>query len=89
MVCQLSLRVLGNMSINHDGKQECIDNLVIRSSSYFLDEMYTDQYEDALNASLVIMSCSIHLDGKKQIVNEVDDQDEPRIIKLMINRLMN
>ena len=89
MVCQLSLRVLGNMSKNYEGKQECIDNFVIRSSSYFLDEMYTDQYEDALNASLVIMSCSVHLDGKKQIVNEVDEQGEPRIIKLMINRLLN
>jgi len=72
MICQLSLRVLGNMSLNHKGKQECIDNQVIKSSSWFLDESYTEQYEDALNASLVIMSCSIHLDGKKQIVDEVD-----------------
>jgi hypothetical protein len=35
------------------------------------------------------MSCSIHLDGKKQIVNELNQNNEPRIIKLMINRLMN
>jgi len=61
---------------------------VIKSSSWFLDEGYTDEYEDSLNASLVIMSCSINLDGKKQIVNEVDQKDEPRIIKLMINRLI-
>jgi hypothetical protein len=72
MVCQLSLRVLGNVSKNHRGKQECIDNFVIKSSSYFLDENYSDSYEDALNASLVIMSCSIHLDGKKQIAEEID-----------------
>ena len=26
MVCQLSLRVLGNIIVNHQGKQECIDN---------------------------------------------------------------
>ena len=26
MLCQLCLRVLGNMSVNHSGKQECIDN---------------------------------------------------------------
>jgi len=38
MLCQLCLRVLGNMSINHDGKQECIDNQVIKSSAWFLDE---------------------------------------------------
>lgn len=72
MVCQLSLRVLGNISVNHQGKQECIDNEVIKSSSWFLDETYTDSYEDSLNASLVIMSTSIHLDGKKQIVNELN-----------------
>jgi len=88
MINQLSLRVLGNMSVNHAGKQECIENFVIKSSSYFLDESYTYLYEDALNASLVIMSCSIHLDGKKQIVYEEDQNGEPRIIKLMINRLM-
>jgi hypothetical protein len=88
MICQLCLRVLGNMSVNHKGKQECIDHKVIKASSWFLDEGYSDLYEDALNASLDIMSCSIHLDGKKQIVNEVDENGEPRIIKLMINRLM-
>lgn len=87
MICCLSLRVLGNMSVNHAGKQECIDNHVINSSSWFLDESYTDLYEDALNTSLVIMSCSIHLDGKKQIVKELDEEGGPRIIKLMINRL--
>lgn len=76
------------MSVNHQGKQECIDHKVIKASSWFLDEEFTDQYEDALNTSLVIMSCSIHLEGKKQIVNEVDENGEPRIIKLMINRLM-
>jgi hypothetical protein len=53
------------MSKNHAGKQECIDNFVIRSSSWFLDETYSDSYEDALNASLVILSCTIHLEGKK------------------------
>ena len=89
MICQLSLRVLGNMSKNHKGKQECIDNQVINSSSWFLDPMYTDAQEDALNASLVIMSCSIHLDGKKQVVKELDQNDEPRIIKLIIQRLQN
>jgi len=79
--------VLGNLSINHQGKQECIDNKVIKACSWFLDEEYSDSYEDALNASLVIMSCSIHLEGKKQIVNELDQNGEPHIIKLMINRL--
>ena len=62
----LCLRVLGNMSINHQGKQECIDNEVIQSCSWFLDEDFNaDSFDYALNASLVLMSCSIHLDGKK------------------------
>ena len=89
MICQLSLRVLGNMSINHQGKQECIDNQVIKSCSWFLDPEYSESMTDALNASLVLMSCSIHLDGKKQIVNDIDQEGEPIIIKLMISRLQN
>ena len=73
MICQLCLRVLGNMSINHQGKQECIDHKVISKSAWYIDEERPSSiYEDSLNASLVLMSCSIHLDGKKQIVNEVD-----------------
>jgi hypothetical protein len=89
MLCQLCLRVLGNMSVNHEGKQECIDNWVIKNSAWFLNEQNTESLEDALNASLVIMSCSVHLDGKKQIVEELDELQEPKIIKLMIARLEN
>lgn len=89
IICQLGLRVLGNLSINHDGKQECIDNKVIKACSVFLDEGDGDNIEDALNASLIIMSCSIHLEGKKQIVNEVGPDGEPVIIKLIINRLQD
>lgn len=55
----------------------------------FLDDEYTDSMDDSLNASLIIMSCSIHLEGKKQIVNEVNQDGEPIIIKLMINRLQS
>jgi hypothetical protein len=89
IICQLCLRVLGNISKNHQGKQESIDNFVIKSASFFLDPSFSESYEDALNASLVIMSSSIHLDGKKQIVNEVDANGQPRIIRLIIGRLLN
>jgi len=34
---ELCLRVLGNMSINHDGKQECIDHQVVLSAWRYLD----------------------------------------------------
>jgi len=60
---ELSLRVLGNISINPDGKQECIDTKVILNAWKYLDSKV---YQERLNASLVLMSCTIHLDGKKQ-----------------------
>ena len=56
--------MLGNMSINHEGKQECIDNKVIARAYGFLTESPERSYEDALNTSLILMSCSIHLEGK-------------------------
>ena len=49
------------MSINHDGKQECIDDKVILAAWKYLDSQV---YEERLNASLVLMSCTIHLNGK-------------------------
>lgn len=52
------------MSINHEGKQECIDNKVIARAYGFLTESPERSYEDALNTSLILMSCSIHLEGK-------------------------
>jgi hypothetical protein len=60
---ELSLRVLGNISINPHGKQECIDTKVVLNAWKYLD---SDHYQERLNASLVLLSCTIHLDGKKQ-----------------------
>lgn len=62
---ELCLRVLGNVSINHAGKQECIDNKVIEHAWRYLD---APQYQKRHNASLVLMACTIHLEGKKQAV---------------------
>ena len=56
------MRVLGNMSINHEGKQECIDEKVILSAWKYLDSPI---YEERLNSSLVLMSTTIHLNGKQ------------------------
>ena len=52
------------MSINHEGKQECIENQVIARSYVFLQASKEHRYDDCLNASLILMSCSIHLEGK-------------------------
>ena len=85
-IAELCLRVLGNMSLNHEGKQECIENRVIERSHKFLVDDPNRTYEDALNTSLILMSCSIHLEGKNQIVN-ADHHGSPYIICTMINRL--
>lgn len=63
-IAELCLRVLGNMSINHLGKDECIEHRVIERSYAYLIAAPTRSYEDALNTSLILMSCSIHLEGK-------------------------
>jgi len=68
-IAELCLRVIGNMSINHDGKEECIENGVIATCYKYLELSGERSYEDALNTSLILMSCSIHLEGKNQIVD--------------------
>lgn len=83
-VQELSLRVLGNISINHDGKQECIDDKVILNAWKYLDSTI---YEERLNASLVLMSCTIHLNGKQQAVWYEEVKGEPKIIQKIIERL--
>ena len=63
-IAELSLRVLGNISLNHEGKNECIEQKVIERSYGYLIASQQRSYEDALNTSLILMGCSIHLEGK-------------------------
>jgi len=63
-IAELCLRVIGNMSINHTGKEECIEHKIIATSFVYLALSETRSYEDALNTSLILMSTSIHLEGK-------------------------
>lgn len=65
------------MSINHEGKQECIDDKVILNAWSYLNSTV---YEERLNASLVIMSCTIHLNGKQQAVWYEEVKGEPKIL---------
>jgi hypothetical protein len=69
------------MSINHEGKQECINEKVILSAWKYLDSKYLQK---RLNASLVLMSCTIHLDGKKQAVMFEEVEGEPQILQMII-----
>ena len=68
-IAELCLRVIGNMSINHQGKEECIEHKIIATSFAYLALSEERSYEDALNTSLILMSTSIHLEGKNQIVD--------------------
>jgi len=63
-IAELCLRTLGNISVNHDGKEECIEHRVIATCYKYLALTKKRSYEDALNTSLILMSCSIHLEGK-------------------------
>jgi len=81
----LSLRVLGNISINHDGKQECIDDKVILHAWKYLE---SDVYEERLNASLVLMSCTVHLNGKQQAIQFQEPKGQPKIVQVMVERLL-
>ena len=80
---ELSLRVLGNISINPHGKQECIDTKVVLNAWKYLD---SDHYQERLNASLVLLSCTIHLDGKKQAA-QFELGGLPLILQKIIQRL--
>ena len=86
-IAQLCLRVVGNFSINSTGKQECIENQISRRAYKFLIDGPGRTYEDALNTSLILMSVSIHLEGKQNIVNLMDEQGVSIIIAAMIKRL--
>ena len=68
-VAELCLRAIGNMSINHEGKEECIEHKIIATSFVYLALSDERSYADALNTSLILMSTSIHLEGKNQIVD--------------------
>ena len=86
-IAELCLRVLGNMSLNQEGKSECIEQKVIERSFSYLIASNKRTYNDALNTSLILMSCSIHLEGKFQIINQIDAKGNPVILQAMIKRL--
>jgi len=85
-MAQLCLRVVGNFSINNVGKQECIDNKISHRAYKFLIDGPGRSYEDALNTSLILMSVSIHEQGKRNIV-AYEENGVSMVIAVMIKRL--
>jgi len=75
------------MSINDAGKDECIEHKVIERSYTYLIAGPGRSYEDALNTSLILMSCSIHIEGKNQIIDQLDQDENPLILKAIVQRL--
>ena len=67
------------MSINHEGKDECINHKVIARTYDYLGEK---SKELRLQASLILMSCSIHLEGKTVVVGLPDEVSGSSLEKL-------
>jgi hypothetical protein len=64
--------------MNHDGKDECIKEGVIEACWKYLDSPIMDQ---KIYTSYTIMSCTIHLDGKKQTVG-YEANGQPLILQV-------
>jgi len=71
--------------MNHDGKYELIENEVIKHAWRYLR---SDSYEMRLNASLVLMSATIHLVGKHQAL-QADANGNLACIEAIEEKLMN
>ena len=75
------MKLLGNVSVNHKGKEECIKEKVIDAAWQFLS---SEILQEKIYAAFVLMSCAINLDGKLQIVGHVDNAGNPIIIQVIL-----
>ena len=81
---QLSLKVVGNMALHSEGKEEAISEKVILYAWKFLN---SEDMMTVFNASHVLMCCTIHLDGKKQATDCEDANGNPIIIQKLVEKL--
>lgn len=75
------MKLLGNISINHKGKDECIKELVIDAVWPYLS---SEVLQERIYAAYTLMSCAIHLNGKFQIVEKADSDGNPIIIQVFL-----
>jgi hypothetical protein len=61
---------LAKITVNPDGKQEAIEERVIETANNFLKQ---NNPEEVHYAVVLIMNCTIHLEGKKQCVEYRDN----------------
>lgn len=81
---QLSLKVVGNISLHLEGKEEAINEKVILHSWKFLN---SEDMTTVFNATHVLMCCTIHLDGKRQATECEDKDHHPIIIQKLVEKL--
>ena len=83
---KLSLKVVGNICLHFKGKEEAISEKVILYAWKFLN---SEDIKTCFNASHVLMCCTLHLEGKKQATEEVDEKDNPIILQKIVEKLNN
>ena len=81
---ELVLKILGNVSVNHNGKEEGVKCKVIKGVWKYLNSSILNE---KVYASLAIMNLTIHLKGKKQAV-KFEKMDLPAILIALINKLL-
>ena len=75
-----TLKLLGTISTNHKGKDECIKEHVIEAAWPYLA---SDVLQEKIFAAFTLMSCAIHLEGRYQIVQRVDEDGNPLILQVV------
>ncbi len=75
-----TLKLLGNVSVNHKGKDECIKEQVIDAVWPYLS---SEVLQEKIYAAFTLMSCAIHLHGKFQIVQKTDSEGSPNILQVL------
>ena len=69
------------------GKQESVDNAMSVAAYEFLKKSPATSYESNLSTSLILMSLSIHEDGKRNMVLLEDEAGTSLVIAAMIERI--
>ncbi|CAD8171232.1 unnamed protein product [Paramecium pentaurelia] len=79
-ITYLSLEVLSKICANHEGKEEAINENAINIANRYLD---SPLQEEAYFATILIMNCTINLEGKKQCVHVENDEIIQKLISLL------
>jgi len=76
----LALASLTKIGMNGKGKDECTQQKVIKTANHYLT---SDVFYEAYYASLLIMMCTIQLNGKEQAIEPEDDHIIKNLVSLL------